>query len=33
MDVNSVVRKPKIHITGVRKTEKRKWTEARLNNG
>lgn len=28
MDVNSVMRKTKIHITEVRKPEKREWTEA-----
>ena len=33
MDINSVMRKPKIHITEVRNPEKREWTEALSNNG
>lgn len=33
MDVNDVMRKPKIYITEVRKPEKKEWTEALSNNG
>lgn len=33
MSINSVMRKPKIYITDVRKTEKKECTEALSNNG